>query len=290
LHALIYYTAYPLLYLVSRLPFAILYTLSDLLCFIIHRLVGYRKEIVRSNLKRALPHFSEAEYKRIEKEFYRHFCDIFLEIIKSMGMTKEEMLTRFQVKNIEVLTQFEKEKRSVFILCGHYASWEWMMSLGYHMKHAGYGIYRPIRNPYFNRLIQRIRSRHNAFMIPQQEAAEIIRTRESINECGVYGFASDQSPRPTPKTYWRTFMGTEVPVYTGAERLARELNIPLVYGEINRVKRGFYEVEFKLLSDQPKTTEVNEITDRYTDWLETQISQDPTQYMWSHRRFKYANV
>lgn len=290
MHALIYYTAYPLLYLVSRLPFAILYTLSDLLCFIIHRLVGYRKEIVRSNLKRALPHFSEAEYKRIEKEFYRHFCDIFLEIIKSMGMTKEEMLTRFQVKNIEVLTQFEKEKRSVFILCGHYASWEWMMSLGYHMKHKGYGIYRPIRNPYFNRLIQHIRSRHNAFMIPQQEAAEIIRTRESINECGVYGFASDQSPRPTPKTYWRTFMGTEVPVYTGAERLARELNIPLVYGEINRVKRGFYEVEFKLLSAQPKTTEVNEITDRYTDWLETQISQDPTQYMWSHRRFKYANV
>ena len=290
MNALIYYTAYPLLYLVSRLPFALVYTLSDLLCFIIHRLVGYRKEIVRSNIKRALPHYSEAEYKRIEKEFYRHFCDIFLEIIKSMGMTKEEMLTRFQVKNIEVLTQFEQEKRSVFILCGHYASWEWMMSLGNRMKHTGYGIYRPIRNPYFNRLIQRIRSRHNAFMIPQQEAAEIIRTRESINECGVYGFASDQSPRPTPKTYWRTFMGTEVPVYTGAERLARELNIPLVYGEINRVKRGFYEVEFKLLSAQPKTTEVNEITDRYTDWLETQISQDPTQYMWSHRRFKYANV
>ncbi|MGA0274385.1 MAG: lysophospholipid acyltransferase family protein [Flavobacteriaceae bacterium] len=290
MNALIYYTVYPLLYLVSRLPFALLYSLSDLLCFIIHRLVGYRKEIVRSNIKRALPHYSEAEYKRIEKEFYRHFCDIFLEIIKSMGMTKEEMLTRFQVKNIEVLTQFEKEKRSVFILCGHYASWEWMMSLGYRMKHTGYGIYRPIRNPYFNRLIQRIRSRHNAFMIPQQEAAEIIRTRESINESGVYGFASDQSPHPTPKTYWRTFMGTEVPVYTGAERLARELNIPLVYGEINRVKRGFYEVKFKLLSAQPKTTEVYEITDRYTDWLETQISHDPTQYMWSHRRFKYANL
>ncbi|MGB1830804.1 MAG: lysophospholipid acyltransferase family protein, partial [Flavobacteriaceae bacterium] len=115
MNALIYYTAYPLLYLVSRLPFALLYTLSDLLCFIIHRLVGYRKEIVRSNIKRALPYHCEAEYKRIEKEFYRHFCDIFLEIIKSMGMTKEEMLTRFQVKNIEILTQFEEEKRSVFI-------------------------------------------------------------------------------------------------------------------------------------------------------------------------------
>ena len=288
MNALIYYISYPLLYFVSRLPVVIVYTLSDLLCFIFHRLIGYRKEIVRSNLKRALPHFSEAEYKRIEKGFYRHLCDIFLEIIKSMGMTQNEMTERFQVKNIEVLTQFEKENRSAFILCGHYASWEWMMSLGYHMNHIGYGIYRPLKNPYFDRLIKRVRSRHNAFMIPQREAAKIIRNKESNNQRGVYGFASDQSPRPTPKTYWRTFMGIEVPVYTGAERLSRELNIPLVFAKINRFKRGFYEVEFKLLSAQPKTTEINEITDRYTAWLEAQIAQDPAQYIWSHRRFKYA--
>lgn len=256
--------------------------------FILYRLLGYRREVVYSNLKRALPHQSEAEYKRIEKGFYRHLCDIFLEIIKSMGMTQNEMMERFQVKNIEVLTQFEKENRSAFILCGHYASWEWMMSLGYHMNHIGYGIYRPLKNPYFDRLIKRVRSRHNAFMIPQREAAKIIRNKESRNQRGVYGFASDQSPRPTPKTYWRTFMGIEVPVYTGAERLSRELNIPLVFAKINRFKRGFYEVEFKLLSAQPKTTEINKITDRYTAWLEAQIAQDPAQYIWSHRRFKYA--
>ena len=203
-------------------------------------------------------------------------------------MTKEEMMMRFQVKNLDVLTQFEKENRSVFILCGHYASWEWMMSLGYHMNHTGYGIYRPIKNPYFDRLIKRIRSRHNAFMIPQREAAKIIRDKELEQQRGVYGFASDQSPRPTLKTYWRTFLGIEVPVYTGAERLARELNIPLVYGEINRVQRGVYQVDFKLLSAQPSNTQINEITDQYTSLLEAQISMDPTQYMWSHRRFKYA--
>jgi KDO2-lipid IV(A) lauroyltransferase len=246
--------------------------------------------VVRSNLKLAFPKLQEAEYRLIEKKFYRHLCDLFLEIIKSMGMSKDQMLKRFKVKNIEVLTQFEKENRSAFLLCGHYASWEWMMSLGYHMKHLGYGIYRPIKNPYFDNLIKKIRSRHDAYMIPQKTASDIIREKEKKNERAVYGFASDQAPRPTAKSYWRPFMGIKVPVYTGAERLARELNIPLVFGKIKRLKRGYYELEFKLISDQPKTTAVNEITDIYTEWLEEQIKEDPTQYFWTHKRFKHVKL
>ena len=290
MNALVYYFTFPILFVVSRLPFTLFYLLSDFICFLLYRVFGYRKAVVRSNLKHAFPELKEAEYRVIEKKFYRHLCDLFLEIIKSMGMSKDQMLKRFKVKNIEVLTQFEKQNRSAFLLCGHYASWEWMMSLGYHMNHLGYGIYRPIRNPFFDNLIKKIRSRHDAYMIPQKTAAEIIRQKENKNERGVYGFASDQSPRPTPKSYWRTFMGINVPVYTGAERLARELNIPLVFGKIKRVKRGYYELEFKLITDQPKTTAVNEITDIYTEWLEEQIKEDPTQYFWTHKRFKHVKL
>lgn len=290
MNALVYYLTFPILFVVSRLPFPLFYLLSDFICFLLYRLFGYRKAVVRSNLKHAFPELKEAEYRIIEKKFYRHLCDLFLEIIKSMGMSKDQMLKRFKVKNIEVLTQFEKQNRSAFLLCGHYASWEWMMSLGYHMNHLGYGIYRPIKNPYFDNLIKEIRSRHDAYMIPQKTAAELIRQKEKKNERGVYGFASDQSPRPTPKSYWRPFMGINVPVYTGAERLARELNIPLVFGKIKRVKRGYYELEFKLITDQPKTTAVNEITDIYTEWLEEQIKEDPTQYFWTHKRFKHAKL
>jgi len=158
------------------------------------------------------------------------------------------------------------------------------------MNHLGYGIYRPIKNPYFDRLIKKIRSRHDAYMIPQKTAAEIIREKELKNERGVYGFASDQSPRPTSKSYWRTFLGIDVPVFTGAERLARELNIPVVFGKIKRVKRGYYELEFKLISDQSKDTAVNQITDVYTEWLEEQIKEDPSQYFWTHKRFKHART
>lgn len=288
MNAVIYYLAFPLLYVISRLPFPIFYGLSDLVCFFLHRVFGYRKKVVRSNLKRVFPDLSEKELLKIERDFYSHLCDLFLEIIKSMGMSKKEMIKRFQVVNIEALTQFEKENRSAFIMCGHYASWEWMMSLGYHMKHNGYGIYTPIRNPYFDNLIKKIRSRHNAFMIAQRTAAAEIKRMEADNERGVFGFASDQSPRPKPLTYWRSFLGIHVPVYTGAERLARELNIPIVFAKIKRVKRGYYQAEFILMTDQPKASPPNYITDTFTDWLEAQIYEDPSQYFWTHNRFRHA--
>lgn len=246
--------------------------------------------MVRSNLKRVFPDFSEKELLKIERDFYHHFCDLFLEIIKSMGMSKKEMMKRFQIKNIAVLTQFEAQNRSAFIMCGHYASWEWMMSLGYHMKHTGYGIYKPISNPYFDQLIKRIRSRHNALMIPQKTAIATIKEMEKQNERGVFGFASDQSPPLKPLSYWRSFLGVHVPVFTGAERLARELNIPVVYGKINRVKRGFYEVEFQLISAEPQSTAEHQITDQFTTLLEQQIQEDPTQYLWTHNRFKHAKI
>lgn len=288
MNAFIYIISYPFLFLISKLPFRSLYLLSDALRILVFNFLGYRKQVIINNLKLALPHLTDKERNTIKKSFQRHFCDLFLEIIKSMGMSKKEMLKRFQIKNIEVLTQFEKKNRSAFIICGHYASWEWMMSLGYHMKHVGYGLYKPIGNPYFDKLIKKIRSKHNAYMIPIQTAISIITAKEQNNERGVYGFASDQSPRPKPLSYWRSFMGIEVPVYTGAERLARSLNIPVLFGKINRVKRGFYEVEFKVISDQSASTKEYFITDTFTTWLEEQITADPSQYLWTHKRFKYA--
>ena len=276
------------MWIISRLPFAVFYLLSDVVCFILYRLIGYRKSVVQGNLKIAFPDLAPTELLQIEKKFYTHLCDLFLEIIKSMGMRKEEMLERFQVKNIEVLKTFEEQNRSIFLVCGHYASWEWMMSLGYHIKHKGYGIYRPISNPYFDALIKRIRSRHDAYIIPQKESVSIIKNKEDSGELGIYGFASDQSPRPKPLTYWRSFLGVHVPVYNGAERLAIELDVPVVFAKIKRVKRGYYELEFKTLTDQPKSLKKNEITDLFTKWLEAQIKEDPSQYFWTHKRFKYA--
>jgi len=285
----IYFLSYPIIYLIASIPFSVLYIFSDFLRWIVYHIIGYRKKIVRFNLRKAFPDKSDEDLKWIEKRFYKHFCDITLEAFKSFKMSSSEMQKRMIFKNMEILTQFEKENRSAIIMCGHYSSWEWMLSVGYHMQSTGYGIYTPIMNPYFNELIIKIRKIHQAELLSRYGAIESIKKRHQEGEIAVYGFASDQSPRPKPKSYWRTFLGVKVPVFVGAELVAKEFDFGVVYAKINRVKRGFYEVDFELITDTPKETRLNEITDTFTEWLEQDVYCDPTQYLWTHNRFKHAD-
>ena len=285
----VYLIAYPFIYLIASIPFNVLYIFSDFLRLIIYNLLGYRKKIVRSNLRKAFPHKSEDDLKWIEKRFYKHFCDITLEAFKSLSISSEEMQKRMVFKNLDVLTQFEKGNRSVIIMCGHYASWEWMLSIGYHTVSQGYGIYTPIMNKYLNKLIIKIRKKHRGNLISRYSAIQQIKNLHDEGNIAVYGFVSDQSPRPKPKSYWRPFLGVKVPVFVGAEMVARELDFGVVYAKINRVKRGYYEASFELISDQPKKTKLNRITDTFTEWLEQDIYSDPTQYLWTHKRFKHAD-
>lgn len=286
---IVYILAYPFIYLVASIPFSILYIFSDFLRILIYNIIGYRKKVVRSNLKKAFPDKDEKELKWIEKRFYQHFCDITLEAFKSYKMSTAQMQKRMVFKNLEVLTQFEKENRSVIIMCGHYASWEWMLSIGYHTQSPGYGIYTPIMNQYFNDLIIKIRKMHKGNLLSRYDAMKKIKNMHEKGKVIVYGFVSDQSPRPKPKTYWRSFLGVKVPVFVGAELIAKEFDFGVVYAKINRIKRGYYEASFELISDSPKKTRENEITDSFTEWLEQDIYCDPTQYLWTHNRFKHAH-
>ncbi|MEK9602977.1 MAG: lysophospholipid acyltransferase family protein [Flavobacteriaceae bacterium] len=286
---IVYILAYPFIYLVASIPFSILYIFSDFLRTLIYNIIGYRKKVVRSNLKKAFPDKDEKELKWIEKRFYQHFCDITLEAFKSYKMSTAQMQKRMVFKNLEVLTQFEKENRSVIIMCGHYASWEWMLSIGYHTQSPGYGIYTPIMNQYFNDLIIKIRKMHKGNLLSRYDAMKKIKNMHEKGKVIVYGFVSDQSPRPKPKTYWRSFLGVKVPVFVGAELIAKEFDFGVVYAKINRIKRGYYEASFELISDSPKKTRENEITDSFTEWLEQDIYCDPTQYLWTHNRFKHAH-
>ncbi len=284
-----YLLAYPFIFIIATIPFSVLYFFSDLLSLLIYNLLGYRKKIVRSNLRRAFPYKSEEELKWIEKRFYKHFCDITLEAFKSFKMSSEEMQKRMVFKNLDVLNQFEKENRSVIIMCGHYASWEWMLSIGYHTESPCYGIYTPIMNKYLNELFIKIRKKNKGNLISRYGAIQKIKNLHDDGTVAVYGFVSDQSPQPKPKSYWRTFLGVKVPVFMGAEMTAQEFDFGVVYAKINRIKRGYYEASFELISDNPNKTKEHQITDTFTEWLEQDVYCDPTQYLWTHKRFKHAD-
>ncbi len=286
---IIYLLVYPLIYLIASIPFSVIYVFSDFLWLLTYKLIGYRKKIVRSNLKSAFPYKSDEELLWIENKFYKHLCDITLEAFKSFKMSSSEMQKRIIFKNLDVLTQFEKENRSAIVMCGHYSSWEWMLSLGYCTKSPCYGLYTPIMNKYLNELVQKIRQKHRGNLLSRYEALNSIKMMHNNGKIAVYGFVSDQSPRPKPKSYWRTFLGVKVPVFLGAELTAKEFDFGVVYASIKRVRRGYYEARFELITDQPEKTRVNEITDTFTEWLEQDVYCDPIQYLWTHNRFKHID-
>jgi KDO2-lipid IV(A) lauroyltransferase len=287
-HALVFILTYPLLLLISLLPHPLFYGLSNGVCWLVRDVFRYRRKMIANNVALALPNRSAEEQRKIVNAFYQHMCDVFLEIIKGISLSNKQILKRFVPKNIEALTTFEKQNRSTIIICGHYSSWEWMLSLGLRLENTPYGIYTPLSNPYFDRLIRRLRTRYKAALISRYKAVATIAEHQKTGTLGHYGFASDQAPKPKAKTYWRSFMGVEVPVFTGAERIAKEYDIPVVFADIQRVKRGYYEVELEVITAAPKEMKENAITDRFFELLEAQIQRDPTQYLWSHNRFKHS--
>jgi KDO2-lipid IV(A) lauroyltransferase len=285
---LLYIFLYPILFLISILPFRLLYIFSDCVYILVYRIIGYRKKTVRENLALALPHLTEKERLVIEKK-YKHLCDMFLEMIKTMTISVKEIEKRFVLKNVDYYLEMEKQGKSIALMCGHYASYEWSISINSRITFEGFAIYKRINNKYFDDLVKKIRSRFKAYLITTKETVPTIEANNEKGVKGLYGFASDQSPQVKQKTYWSNFMGIEVPVYTGAEMLAKKFDMNVMFMKIKKVKRGFYEMEFELLTDDAKSIPNYQITETFLRKVEQQILEAPEFYLWTHKRWKHRN-
>ena len=284
---LLYLFLYPLLWLLSILPFSVLYLFSDFVYLIIYYIIGYRKKTVRENIALALPHLSEKERLVIEKKSYQHMCDMFLEMIKTMSISESEMNKRFQFVNLEIYKELEKEGKSIALMCAHYASYEWVISINNKINFKGYAIYKRINNKYFDKLVRDIRSKFKANLITTKETIPTIRENFKNNVLGIYGFASDQSPKISSAFHWNTFMGIEVPVHTGAEMLAKKYDMNVVFLKVEKVKRGYYQAQFQTLSENTSEVLNYEITDQFLKLVEQQIHEAPEYYLWTHKRWKH---
>jgi len=284
---LVYILAYPLLWLISILPFPIFYLFSDFVCFLVYRVIGYRKKVVRENLALTLPHLSDAERKVIEKKFYKHMCDMFLEMIKTMSMSPEEMERRFHVTNIDLVLDYAKKGKSVILVASHYASYEWLLTINPKLGFQGVAVYKRLANPYFDKLVRKIRSKYNTEMIETRKAIPTMAKNQREGVLSLYGLASDQSPKMERIFHSMKFMGVEVPVHTGAETLAKKYDLAVIFVQVKKVKRGYYEATFVSLADNPKDFENFKITEMYLKEVEKQILEAPEFYLWTHKRWKH---
>jgi len=286
---LIFTLVYPLIWLLSKLPFRVLYIISDLVCFILYRIIGYRTDVVRFNLKTAFPDMDEPTLKATEKGFYHHFCDLFIEVIKSLSISEQTLRNRYLFTNIEILQKYIDKGQPIIVTMGHYASYEWIFALQTILKgHPGYAIYKKIKNPYFDKMIRDIRSKWNSTLVPNKVAREKIKEVLATHKgFALFGFIMDQSPSNPNNKHFSSFLNVQTPFFTGVEKLSKQYDLPVLFLGTTRVKRGYYSSTFSVLADTPKQHPDFAITDAYAKILTELIIKEPTYYFWTHKRFKF---
>ena len=272
----------------SLLPFWVLYPISDLFYLLVYYIIRYRRKTVSTNLSKSFPYLDKKERTKIARASYVHFCDLIIESIKAFSMSPEMAIRRAKVINPEVVNKFYEQDRPVIIVLGHYGNWEYMAIAGnMEIEHTVTILYHPLKNKFFNEKIRQSRSQYGSVLISKDAVKSFYKDNSKTKNALV--FVADQSPiiKRSKKIYWTTFMHQETPIAYGTEKYAREYDIPVVYLEITKVKRGFYEGRFELISDHSAQTKEFEITEKHVRLLESTIRKDPRYYLWTHNRWKH---
>lgn len=271
----------------SKLPLSWLYLLSDLLYFVIYKVVGYRKSIVYKNIKNSFPDKNKAEIDLIVSKFYHHFTDMMIESLKIFSISKKQAIERCKVLNPEVLNDLYDLGKPVILVGGHYNNWEMVaLILNAQVKHLVTGIYSPLGNPFFELKFRETRGKFGTLLVPKKEIKSYFKSKQSTLNATVFG--ADQSPTFLKEnTYWTIFLNQETPVMFGTEKYAIENGHPVVFFYLSKVKRGYYEVFFEMIEENPRASEYCSITEKHTRLLEMQIIKQPEYYLWTHKRWKH---
>ncbi len=279
-----YYVLYALLWLISKIPFFVLYPVSSAVAFMLHHILGYRRNIVMGNLAIAFPEKSQAERKRIAGQFYRNLTDTFIESIKMLSMSKEDFLKRCP-SDFSVIDELIRKGKSVQLMMGHQMNWEyanWVLALN--LQTTFIGIYQPIGNRAIDRIFIRLRGRFGTKLISTREFKD--KAHHLFNQQYAIGLGADQNTHPG-KGVWQYFFSKPTPFIEGPEKNAIRKNMAVVFVFIQKTRRGSYRFCTDYAIIDAGQTAPGELTRMYRDALEKIIRQQPPNYLWSHRRWRH---
>jgi len=273
------------LFPLSKLPYFLLYSVSSVVYIILYYLLGYRKKIISENISLSFPNKSKAEIKIIVKEFYQHFADLLVEVIKNFSVSNSQIKKRVVFENPELLDELYAKDKSIVIATSHYGNWEMLaVAIGDLAKHKQHAIYKPLNSKFYDNKMKVAREKLGLTMFPMADTLKYFKMKHE-SPIAIF-FASDQWPSNPKRAYWTQFLGRETPVLMGAEQYAKLFDWPVVYCEMKKVKRGHYSVRFECITESPNELAKGEIMELYGDKLEKTIHSKPAYWLWSHRRWK----
>lgn len=276
---------FALLQLLSFLPLRLLYLKAAIIRWLGHYIIGYRRQVVIQNLSRAFPKANYAEINQLSRDFYKHFFDLFAEIIKSASIKKDEVKRRFLVTNPELVEALHNEGKNTIILSGHTGNWEYMKFLPYYLEFPCYILYKPLSNKLIDAVTNRIRLQHGAKLLDMNHAARFILSKKDFP--ATYVFVADQSPHHQDPKHIYNFLNQPSYFFTGGVKIARSTKSALLYLEISRIKKGRYTATYHLISEDASKETERGLMQKYVELLEKGILLHPEAWLWSHKRWKH---
>ena len=282
-----FYIFYGINWVITLLPMRILYVFSDFLYLVLYYVLAYRRKVVAENLRNSFPEKSAEELKTIGKKFYRHLADLMIEILKLTHMSKAQSLKRMTICNVELLERLYDEGRDIVAVIGHYNNWEWLKSLIFHTRFQTVSIYKPLQDKRFDKFLLNLRNREGMILTPMSLIVREILEARKANRRSIYSFITDQTPPKGDIKYWTKFMNQDTPVYLGVEKIASKYDMAVVFFNVQKIRRGYYQYTAELLFEHTAGLPEYVITEKHVRRLEEIICEKPEYWIWSHRRWKH---
>ena len=286
-----FWAVYGTWYALSLLPMWVHYLFSDILFVLVAYVLRYRRRVIMKNLKNSYPEKSDQEIKTLQRQFYRHACDLIAETVKYTTISRKHIMRRMTFKGNEQVAEILNSGQSIALLLGHYGNWEWVTSLALWLPPMTRDVmlgelYHPLQNKVMDRVVLKMRNRMGPVCVPKNDTLRWLIGNKQADRPTMLGYINDQVPKWENIHHWLTFLNQETPVFTGIERITRQLKQAVVYVDVKRLRRGYYECEYQVITRDPSTMGEYELTDIYFQLMEKTINRAPQFWLWSHNRWK----
>ncbi|MGH8261240.1 MAG: lysophospholipid acyltransferase family protein [Steroidobacteraceae bacterium] len=269
---------------VSRLPWPVLYGVAGCFAFVVHRVLRYRLEVVRANVRGAFAELERRAQERIVRGYYRRLGELAAEVVKGATLAPTELDRRVALRGLDAVRDETEAGRSVLIVAAHQCNWEWLLlALSLKLECPVAAAYKPLHGPRGERWMRTLRGRFGGTLVPAKALLTHVLTHRAA---GAVAMVADQEPVTSDHKWWTTFLGRPTAFYMGPEKIAQVTKYAVVFAAMRRLERGRYEVAFEPVAPARAGLEPGQITERYARLVEAQIRANPEDWTWSHRRWK----